>query len=125
MQGQIFDKYQSSIPIKIIVEISKYFHHSLLFFLLGVFLIFVFFRTVFPAVLVYRCLNFSTLPAVSTNFCLPVKNGWQAEQISTRIFFTVERVWITFPQAQVIVVSKYLGCIFSFISVFSSLRSVP
>src|SRR5882757_8784274 len=25
----------------------------------------------------------STRPAVSTSFCLPVKNGWQAEQIST------------------------------------------
>src|SRR5579863_6529219 len=26
----------------------------------------------------------STRPAVSTSFCLPVKNGWQFEQISTR-----------------------------------------
>jgi len=25
----------------------------------------------------------STRPAVSTSFCLPVKNGWQFEQIST------------------------------------------
>jgi hypothetical protein len=28
-------------------------------------------------------LNRSTRPAVSTNFCFPVKNGWQALQIST------------------------------------------
>src|SRR5262249_49592581 len=27
----------------------------------------------------------STRPAVSTSFCLPVKNGWQLEQISTLI----------------------------------------
>ena len=26
----------------------------------------------------------STRPAVSINFCLPVKKGWQLEQISTR-----------------------------------------
>src|SRR6516225_544448 len=29
--------------------------------------------------------NRSTRPAVSTSFCLPVKKGWQFEQISTRI----------------------------------------
>ena len=36
----------------------------------------------------------STRPAVSTNFCLPVKNGWQLEQISTRSMspLMVERV---------------------------------
>src|SRR5579859_4827685 len=27
--------------------------------------------------------NRSTLPALSTSFCLPVKKGWQFEQIST------------------------------------------
>jgi hypothetical protein len=27
----------------------------------------------------------STRPALSTNFCFPVKNGWQLEQISTCI----------------------------------------
>ena len=32
--------------------------------------------------------NFSTRPVVSTNFILPVKNGWQAEQISTVMFFS-------------------------------------
>src|SRR5260370_1385575 len=44
----------------------------------------------------------STRPAVSTSFCLPVKNGWQLEQISTRSMspLTVERVWKLFPQAQ-------------------------
>src|SRR5204862_322850 len=32
----------------------------------------------------------STRPAVSTSFCLPVKNGWHAEQISTWMVGTVE-----------------------------------
>src|SRR5262245_66669849 len=36
--------------------------------------------------------NFSTRPVVSRNFILPVKNGWQAEQISTVMFFLVLRV---------------------------------
>jgi hypothetical protein len=36
----------------------------------------------------------STRPAVSMSFCLPVKNGWQLEQISTFSLspLTVERV---------------------------------
>src|SRR4051812_12797867 len=34
----------------------------------------------------------SMRPVVSMNFCLPVKNGWQAEQISTVIFLRVLRV---------------------------------
>src|SRR5271170_4044013 len=44
----------------------------------------------------------STRPAVSTSFCLPVKNGWQFEQISTRICWplNVERVSNVLPQAQ-------------------------
>src|ERR1700757_743078 len=44
----------------------------------------------------------STRPAVSTSFCLPVKNGWQLEQISTRSIspLMVERVWNVCPQAQ-------------------------
>src|SRR6266496_1108381 len=33
--------------------------------------------------LAYFLRNLSTRPAVSTSFCLPVKNGWQFEQIST------------------------------------------
>ena len=47
----------------------------------------------------------STRPAVSRNFCFPVKKGWHLEQTSTRIDGTVERVWMTSPQLQVIVVS--------------------
>src|SRR5665213_2029916 len=44
--------------------------------------------------------NRSIRPAVSTSFCLPVKNGWQAEQISTTIApLWVERVWNVLPQA--------------------------
>ena len=62
-----------------------------------------------------RFLNLSTRPPVSTSFCFPVKNGWHFEQISTRIFFFVEPVSITLPQAQVIVVCSYFGWIFSFI----------
>jgi hypothetical protein len=44
----------------------------------------------------------STRPAVSTSFCLPVKKGWQLEQISTRSIspLMVERVWKVWPQAQ-------------------------
>src|SRR5690554_5656109 len=38
------------------------------------------------------CRNRSTRPAVSTSFCRPVKNGWQTEQISTRMSFSVLRV---------------------------------
>ena len=63
----------------------------------------------------YFLLNFSTRPAESTNFCLPVKKGWHWEQISTWIFGTVERVSTTFPQAQVIVAVLYSGWIPSFI----------
>jgi hypothetical protein len=39
-------------------------------------------------------------PAVSNSFCLPVKNGWQFEQISTPKSPRVEKVSWTFPQAQ-------------------------
>src|SRR3954454_15218650 len=42
----------------------------------------------------------STRPAVSTNFCLPVKNGWHDEQMSTLIFGSVLRVSKVLPQAQ-------------------------
>jgi hypothetical protein len=38
-----------------------------------------------------------------------VKKGWQAEQVFTFISLTVERVWMTFPQMQVIVASPYWG----------------
>src|ERR1700676_2743311 len=44
----------------------------------------------------------STRPAVSSSFCLPVKKGWQFEQISTRSKapLIVERVGNVCPQAQ-------------------------
>jgi len=45
-------------------------------------------------------LNFSMRPAVSMIFCLPVKNGWQAEQISMWKSPAVERVSMRLPQAQ-------------------------
>jgi len=34
------------------------------------------------------------------SFCLPVKKGWQTEQMSSRIASLVERVWYASPQAQ-------------------------
>ena len=39
-----------------------------------------------------RLANLSRRPAVSMNFCSPVKNGWQAAQIPTEMLETVERV---------------------------------
>src|SRR5262249_41801018 len=48
----------------------------------------------------YLRLKRSTRPAVSTSFCLPVKKGWHAEQISTWMLSFVERVSTTLPQAQ-------------------------
>src|SRR5438132_8288271 len=53
--------------------------------------------------------NFSTRPVVSTYFILPVKNGWQAEQISTVMFLRVLRVVNLLPQPQVTVASTYWG----------------
>ena len=48
----------------------------------------------------------SMRPAVSINFCLPVKNGWHEEQISTRISpLWVERVLKLCPQAQMTLIS--------------------
>src|ERR1044072_4938977 len=41
--------------------------------------------------------NFSTRPVVSTNFILPVKNGWQAEQISTEMMLRMLRVGNLLP----------------------------
>ena len=57
------------------------------------------------AFLLYLRWKRSTRPAVSTNRCLPVKKGWHLEQISTRMVGRVDRVWMTSPQLQVIVVS--------------------
>src|SRR3954451_17571094 len=49
----------------------------------------------------YLRLKRSTRPAVSTSFCLPVKNGWQFEQISRPMSpLWVERVVNTLPHAQ-------------------------
>src|ERR1019366_1022640 len=59
--------------------------------------------------------NFSTRPVVSTNFILPVKNGWHAEQISVLMFFFVLRVTNLLPQPQVTVVSSYFGWMSFFI----------
>ena len=42
----------------------------------------------------------STRPSLSTNFCLPVKKGWQDEQISTLISGLAARVSKVFPHAQ-------------------------
>jgi len=52
----------------------------------------------------------STRPAVSKSFCFPVKNGWQAEQISTWISpLWVERVTKLLPQAHMTRTSLYAG----------------
>src|SRR5207244_10066632 len=52
----------------------------------------------------------STRPAVSTSFCLPVKNGWQFEQISTFISpLCVDRVVNEFPQAHITRISLSAG----------------
>src|SRR5919202_147180 len=59
--------------------------------------------------------NFSTRPVVSTYFILPVKNGWQAEQISTVMFFRVLRVTNLLPQPHVTVASTYCGWMLAFI----------
>jgi hypothetical protein len=52
--------------------------------------------------LAYLRRNRSTRPAVSTKRCLPVKNGWQFEQISTWMSpLCVDRVSKLFPQAHI------------------------
>src|SRR5260370_31234503 len=59
----------------------------------------------------------STRPAVSTSFCLPVKNGWQFEQISRLMApLWVDRVVNAFPHAQCTRTSSYLGWIAAFIA---------
>src|SRR5258708_3449467 len=57
---------------------------------------------VLAAASAYFLVKRSTRPAVSINFCLPVKKGWQFEQISTRSVspLMVERVVKLWPQAQ-------------------------
>src|SRR5437016_1221327 len=60
--------------------------------------------------LAYLRRNRSTRPAVSTSFCLPVKNGWQLEQISRLILpLCVERVVKVLPHAQCTRTSLYAG----------------
>src|SRR4029079_5210739 len=59
-------------------------------------------------------LNRSTRPSVSSSFCLPVKNGWQLEQISRCSSGLVDRVFQVVPHAQRASTSKYLGGIASF-----------
>src|SRR5262249_61741371 len=66
--------------------------------------------------------NFSTRPVVSTNFIFPVKKGWQAEQISTLMFFFVLRVLNLLPQPQVTVASTYSGWMPSFMAGLASFR---
>ena len=51
----------------------------------------------------------SIRPAESTRRCLPVKKGWQVEQISTRISDLVDRVVQLAPQAQWTGESLYFG----------------
>ena len=56
----------------------------------------------FGALPAYFRLKRSMRPAVSSSFCLPVKKGWQLEQISTRSMlpFIVDLVLNVCPQAQ-------------------------
>src|SRR5215472_13008352 len=72
--------------------------------------------TVVPPTLAYLRRKRSTRPAVSISFCLPVKNGWQLEQISTWISpRCVERVVNVLPHAQCTRTSLYAGWIVAFI----------
>ncbi len=57
----------------------------------------------------YRRWNRSTRPPESTRRCLPVKNGWQTLQSSTRSESEVERVSNVLPQEQVTETVSYLG----------------
>jgi len=54
----------------------------------------------------YLLLKRSTRPVVSTSFWVPVKNGWQAEQISTERFLEVVFVLMTLPQEHLISLSS-------------------
>jgi hypothetical protein len=65
---------------------------------------------VFP----YFCRKRSTRPAVSTSFCLPVKNGWQTLQMSVWISAIVERVWNVLPHAHFTVAVAYSGWMSAF-----------
>src|SRR5882724_12618388 len=73
-------------------------------------------KTSYFVFLAYRFWKRSTRPAVSTNFCVPVKKGWHFEQMPMRMSFRVERVLRIFPHAQWITASTYSGCILAFMS---------
>jgi hypothetical protein len=51
----------------------------------------------------------SMRPAVSISFCLPVKNGWHFEQISTRMSALVEPASNALPHAHLMIASAYSG----------------
>src|ERR1017187_5451771 len=86
-----------------------------------------------PSDLAYLRRKRSTRPAVSTRRCLPVKNGWHLEQISTWMSpLWVDRVSKLFPQAHITRTASYLGWIFSlgiavdrpFLQLFSSIVAI-
>lgn len=62
-----------------------------------------------------RRIKRSTCPAVSTMRCVPVKNGWQLEHISTLSIGFVDLVVKLFPQAHTTVDSTSFGWIAFFI----------
>ena len=70
-----------------------------------------FWRSLSPATVwaPYFFMNRSTRPSVSISFCLPVKKGWQFEQISSRRSFLVDLVFHVAPQAQWASTLKYSG----------------
>src|SRR5437868_3257181 len=69
-----------------------------------------YFAAAFSPGFAYFRRNRSTRPAVSTSLCLPVKNGWQLEQISTKMSpLCVERVVKLLPQAQCTFIGSYVG----------------
>jgi hypothetical protein len=63
----------------------------------------------FGAAAARRALNFSTRPAVSITFSIPVKSGWHWEQISISIASFVEPTINCAPHAQVALAEKYFG----------------
>lgn len=68
-------------------------------------------------------MNFSTRPAVSINFCLPVKKGWHEEQIATVAFSgaTVDVAGISAPHAHLKTTLLTLGWISFFIYITSGI----
>jgi hypothetical protein len=70
----------------------------------------------------YFCRKRSMRPAVSISFCLPVKNGWQFEQMSVWISATVERVWNVLPQAHFTVAVAYSGWMSVFMACLTQSR---